>query len=344
MVDRKTQLNQWLNSVIARENSDVSGLVTVSGDASFRRYFRLETASGSRIAVDAPPDKENNPEFVALARMLAGNEINVPVVYAEDYAQGFMLLSDLGDELFYSGLESEEKADALYVSAIENLVKMQQASHASCSLPSYDAELILRELAIFPEWFVAGLLKIDNYPEFDALSDVLIGNFLTQPQVFVHRDYHSRNLMIVPGQPLGVIDFQDAVIGPVSYDLASLLKDCYIKWPEHVTDRWVALYIEQARAAKLLPEDISATEFMRWFDLLAMQRHLKCAGIFSRLYLRDAKPGYLSDIPLVMEYILATCSKYPELNAFHQWLQATVMPAMAGLDGLLLANNSGGQA
>ena len=341
MVLRTTQLNHWVNSVLSKPASDENSLISISGDASFRHYYRVQSGHSSYVAVDAPPGRENNPQFVALAKLLADNNLNVPEVHHVNYEQGFMLLSDMGDDLYYSALISDvesgpgsaEHADSLYHSAIECLVKFQKVDYSSCTIPVFDAEFIVRELDLFPEWFVRGQLEIDNYPDFQTVSRLLVDNALEQPQVLMHRDYHSRNLMITRKNSPGILDFQDAVIGPVSYDLASLLKDCYLSWPDDQVSSWIQTYITHAEAAGLLAS-ADSKQFIRWFDLIALQRHIKCAGIFARLFIRDGKRVYLQDIPRVVEYIMATSSKYKELLPFNNWLKHAVLPGMASMKGL----------
>jgi aminoglycoside/choline kinase family phosphotransferase len=335
MVLRTTQLNHWVNSVLSIPASEENALVPISGDASFRHYYRVWIGSSSYVAVDAPPERENNAQFVALAKLLGDNNVNVPEVHHVDYEQGFMLLSDMGDELYYAALLSDnksgagaaEKTDDLYNSAIECLVRIQSIDFSSCSIPVFDADFILRELNLFPEWFVGGQLELDNYPAFHSVSSLLVDNALEQPQVLMHRDYHSRNLMIRRQNSPGILDFQDAVSGPVTYDLASLLKDCYLRWPDEKISSWIQVYITHAEAAGVL-SNTDPAQLLRWFDLIALQRHIKCAGIFTRLFLRDSKSIYLQDIPRLIGYIMNTTRKYPELSPFNAWLTQKVLPRM----------------
>lgn len=331
MVVRTTQLKYWVHSVMPEPNGADVSLISISGDASFRRYYRVKIGSSSYVAVDAPAERENNRQFVALAKLLGDNKLNVPRVYHVDFEHGFMLLSDMGDDLYYPALlsdtSSEESVDSLYRSAVACLVKIQMVDHSSCTLPVFDADFILRELALFSEWFIVGQLKLDDYSDFPSVSRFLVDNAIEQPQVLMHRDYHSRNLMVTRYNSPGILDFQDAVIGPVAYDLASLLKDCYLHWSDEQLSHWIRDYTNQAKAAGIL-SIADLKHFKRWFDLIALQRHIKCAGIFTRLFLRDGKPAYLQDIPRVMQYILMTSSKYQELLPYNSWLKNTVLPRM----------------
>jgi aminoglycoside/choline kinase family phosphotransferase len=348
MVVRTTQLTHWVNSVLSISKGSELSLKPISSDASFRSYYRLQHGDLSYVAVDAPPERENNTQFVALARLLAGHGLNVPEVHQVDYDRGFMLLSDMGDELYYAALLPENRfgadatasADKLYRSAIECLVKMQKIDHSSCSIPVFDADFIQRELNLFLEWFIRDQLELDSYPDFEAVSSLLIDNALEQPQVLMHRDYHSRNLMVMHRNSPGILDFQDAVIGPVAYDLASLLKDCYLRWPNEQISSWIRMYMAKAEATGLLA-NIGFEQLLRWFDLIALQRHIKCAGIFSRLFIRDGKPVYLQDIPRVIDYIAETTGKYEELLPFNRWVTAEVLPRMSRMSDTFLSDPSG---
>ncbi|ACV27620.1 aminoglycoside phosphotransferase family protein [Kangiella koreensis] len=324
---RQEALKNWAYAKIRHINPDIGALQwsMVSGDASFRRYFRWQDDDTSWICVDAPPEHENSEQFIKVANML--KVVNAPQVLAYDLTDGFMLLSDLGDQLYLPLLlnpsESASSADALYQSAIDSLVTMQSIDNAD-SLPPYDSTLLNTEMELFREWFLGRYL---NYPlseqEHQLLDDTfkqLTSNALEQPQVFVHRDYHSRNIMHIEGKDPGIIDFQDAVYGPITYDLLSLLRDCYIQWPQDKVVEWVDYFIEQS------PFSLEKQTFLRWFDWMGLQRHIKVAGIFSRLNFRDGKSGYLKDIPLTLNYILQQSENYPEMANFHQWLQDTIMP------------------
>lgn len=278
--------------------------------------------------MDAPPPIEDVGSFVQVAHLLERAGVTVPGVHAVDREQGFVLLDDLGNLRYLDELTAET-ADRLYRDAIEALVTYQQAVDIRCcGRAQYDEDLLRRELGLFREWYLERLLGMRLEAADGALLEetaaILIQSALEQPRVFVHRDYHSRNLMVcLDGNP-GILDFQDAVIGPITYDLASLLRDCYISWPEPRVDRWIACYLENARAGGLAIRCEDA-QFRRWFDLMGLQRHLKAIGIFSRLKLRDGKDGYLGDIPRTLRYVTDVCDRYGELSGFAAFLDNGVM-------------------
>lgn len=331
---RKQALETWSKAQSARlfpEQAAQSGLSVVSGDASFRRYFRLPLAEFNVIAVDAPPDKENSHPFVAIARALKAHDVAVPTVLAVDFEQGFMLLEDFGDALLRPALETGT-VDLLYNSAMDTLVHLLQCREVpDYSLPLYDEKRLNDEMRLLPDWFIREYLKISLSAEQEALLqhafNLINGEVRQQPQVFVHRDYHSRNLMLLKDGDIGVIDFQDAVIGPITYDLVSLLRDAYVVWPPESVTLWVSQFRDKLRSQQLLNDSISPAEFQRWFDWMGAQRHLKVVGIFARLSLRDGKHGYLNDIPLVFNYLLEEISPYPELAALQALLIDTLLPA-----------------
>lgn len=309
------------------KSNEILSLEQVSGDASFRKYYRTHATTPPLIIVDAPPQTENSRQFSVIRQMLEQNGLHVPQLLAADFDNGFMIVSDLGDVSYYRVAEDKPGIDDLYSAAISSLLKIQQIDPSGWPIPLYDASFIRRELAIFEEWFVDDLIRVQRFDGFEDLSNCLVESALQQPQVVMHRDYHSRNLMATGSDSPGILDFQDAVLGPVSYDLASLLKDCYLEWPHHFIERSIDEYLQGAyRSGIFAPVD--RQQFVRWFDLIALQRHLKCVGIFSRLFRRDQKPDYLQDIPRVMNFIQVTSSKYPELESFHQWLCDVVVPAM----------------
>ncbi len=334
MGQRLAGLKQWVELIFAELNIDLAAdwqCIPVSGDASFRRYFRLKSHGMSWILMDAPPEKENSHPFVSIAKAWEPLEIHAPVVHAVDFAQGYMLLSDLGDDL-YLGQLNEDTADELYSRAFAALTRLQQCQDISGHpLPAYDRELLQREMDLFRDWLVADLLAIELGPGvrhlFSEVSEYLADAALEQPRVCVHRDYHSRNLLVDGDNTPGVIDFQDAVIGPITYDLVSLLRDCYIEWPDMRVYGWVDQFGELLVADGLLAEYDRET-FYRWFDLMGAQRHLKAAGIFARLWLRDGKSGYLTDIPRTLNYIIRVAGRYDSLLTFAAWLQEVVVPAM----------------
>jgi len=267
----------------------------------------------SLIAMDAPPDKESCEPFVRVAGLFGEAGVNVPVIHAQDLAQGFLLLSDLGDTTYLAALD-ERSAGVLYGHALDALVRIQLASRPA-ALPDYDRELLERELRLFPDWYVARQLRRElsavQATALDRSFSAILDNNLSQPRVYVHRDYHSRNLMVCEPCP-GILDFQDAVYGPITYDLVSLLRDAYITWEEERVIDWAVRYWEKARSARL-PVAADFADFYRDFEWMGAQRQLKVLGIFARLSLRDGKHGYLKDQPLVMSYLRRTCERYREL-------------------------------
>ena len=299
MSDRATQLNHWLDQLGYRDYR----LSPASEDASFRSYLRLETAAESLIIMDAPPEKEPCEQFIAVARKLRDAGLSAPEIIAQNPAEGFLVLTDFGGNDYLSQL-SPESEGSLYGDALAALLLMQTRIDAA-DLPLYDAALLNREMDLFHDWFLGKLLGVSLDPEqqanWQSIKQVLVENALAQPQVFVHRDYHSRNLMkLETGNP-GILDFQDAVKGPFTYDLVSLLRDCYIDWPPIRVDQLALDYYELARVNDLV--GVKAAQFIRWFNLMGVQRHLKAIGIFSRLEIRDGKSGYLKDIPRTLEYL-----------------------------------------
>jgi len=299
MSDRATQLNHWLDQLGYRDYR----LSPASEDASFRSYLRLETAAESLIIMDAPPEKEPCEQFIAVARKLRDAGLSAPEIIAQNPAEGFLVLTDFGGNDYLSQL-SPESEGSLYGDALAALLLMQTRIDAA-DLPLYDAALLNREMDLFHDWFLGKLLGVSLDPEqqanWQSIKQVLVENALAQPQVFVHRDYHSRNLMkLETGNP-GILDFQDAVKGPFTYDLVSLLRDCYIDWPPIRVDQLALDYYELARVNDLV--GVKAAQFIRWFNLMGIQRHLKAIGIFSRLEIRDGKSGYLKDIPRTLEYL-----------------------------------------
>jgi aminoglycoside/choline kinase family phosphotransferase len=278
--------------------------------------------------MDAPPDKENVAPFVSIAQALAGMNLNVPLVLARDVSQGLLLLSDLGSRQYLDELAADREVDRLYADALEALVTMQTAGDpAARSLPAYDRELLLREMQLFPEWFLSRHLGIPPGAHerrlLDRLFDGLVQAALSQPTAFVHRDYHSRNLLVTGERNPGILDFQDAVRGPITYDAVSLLKDCYIAWPAQRVHAWLLGYREKLQRAGM-GVGVDAAEFLRWFDLMGLQRHIKVLGIFARLYYRDGKRGYLKDLPRVLAYTGTAAAAYPETAEFAEFLATHV--------------------
>ncbi len=332
MDDRQILLEEWLQDYFKGAEFTLTPLC---GDASFRRYFRIKTgANGSFIAMDAPPDKESILAFVHIARSWHAEDLHMPEVFAESEEKGFLLLSDFGDLLYLTAIKTSdaphETADRLYQQAFTSLLKIQRsASPKGYPLPKYDRPTLLQEMRLFTEWLLPKTLNIEltkqESTDLERCFKQLVDSAMMQPQHPVHRDYHSRNLMVIGGvdEP-AILDFQDAVIGPVTYDLVSLLRDCYIAWPEDEVERWVRIYYDLSKEARL--HDASWRSFQRWFDLMGIQRHLKAAGIFSRLMVRDGKPGYLADIPQTLRYLLQVSSHYKDMKVLHDLLETKILP------------------
>lgn len=307
-------------------------LAPASSDASFRRYFRATQQDGQTyIIMDAPPTHEDCWPFIKVATAFAKAGLNVPKILAQDLAQGFLLLTDFGTEQYLAVL-NDNTVDALYGDALAALARLQLHSDASLVLPLYDDALLKREMELFREWFLGRHLALAVT---DEMSRTLTETFaqlssgaLEQPTSWVHRDYHSRNLMFTRSDNPGVLDFQDAVVGPVTYDVVSLLRDCYIRWPRARVERWALQHLAAVRSAPGLA-DVSSRDFLRWFDLMGVQRHLKAIGIFARLNYRDHKPGYLKDIPRTLGYVVDVAQRYGELADFSALLQRHVLPRVA---------------
>lgn len=297
------------------------------GDAGFRRYFRL-ASEPPLLAVYAPPATEPNAVFLKLAAHLRQHGVLAPAVAAVDLARGFFLIEDLGPTLLRQEL-NDESVEGLYAEALNCLLHIQQCPTAPLALPVYNRERLRQEMNLFIDWFAPRLLGYSLTEVELAMLNTwftrLENSALEQPQVFVHRDYHSRNLIYRNGSPPGVIDFQDAVTGPVTYDLVSLLRDCYIRWPESSVRRWALCYANIAMQAGVLPL-VSEARFLRWFDWMGLQRHIKVLGIFARLSLRDGKHGYLNDLPLVIRYTLDVARRYEEGDEFVVWFEQKLLP------------------
>ena len=328
--EREQKLAQWVAAQISSNLSRVL-LTPIASDAGFRRYFRFESPSLSPtkwLAVDAPPQTEDSQQFVALARYFNQHGVSTPKIFAVDEAQGFLLVEDFGDELLHTKLDADT-VDSLYTISFKTLLDLQHCPDNTALIPRYDQALLHRELLIFSEWFAENLLgySLDAYDNamlaqiFSALEE----SALSQPQTLVHRDFHSRNLISRPHEGLGMIDFQGALWGACTYDLASLLRDCYVRWPAQQVKAWALTYRQQAMVAGLLT-DVSETEFLRWFDWIGLQRHIKVLGIFARLHLRDGKHHYLCDLPLVIRYTLEVAEHYPQFNAFASWFKTNLLP------------------
>ena len=327
-MSRTILLQNWLARHFSLSPEQIR-LTPASADASFRRYFRLHLDDGStRIVMDAPPEHEDCRPFLHVAALFGKAGVHVPNVHAENLEQGFLLLSDLGNTTYLQALDAQS-APSLYRDANSALIQIQLASRSGV-LPDYDRALLERELKLFPDWYLARHLGVTPSPAQEAVLrgvfEQILGNNLAQPPVFVHRDYHSRNLMrIENGQNPGIIDFQDAVYGPLTYDLVSLYRDAYIGWEEEVELDFVIRYWEAARAAGL-PVRADFDDFYRDYEWMGAQRQIKVLGIFARLYHRDGKDGYLKDMPRVMAYLRRTCERYAELRPLLRLLD-TLSPA-----------------
>lgn len=321
---REQLLEDWLSRVLKARPFK---RLPLAGDASARQYFRVHVDGRQYVVMDAPPP-EVPQVFADIALVLEQQGLQVPKVIHSDFQHGFLLLSDLGDRLYLSELNNIS-ADILYSAAFAALLKIQQCTK---TLPIFDQDFFERQIGLFEEWYLKKhcaftlfdleKTKVLLNPVYEKLFEV----WQSQPQVFVHRDYHSRNLMVLPEQAPGILDFQDAMTGPITYDLVSLLQDCYISWPRERIENWVHDFYQRAKNIGLLSGQETHAEFLRWFDLTGLQRHLKNLGIFARLHYRDNKSGYLKDMPQVLTYISETCHRYGELKPlsnFFETLQET---------------------
>ena len=323
-MERLRLLEDWVKTQFPDKSIT---LTPASADASFRRYFRITfDKKETLIAMDAPPQQEDCTPFLHVDDLFTSAAVHVPKIIAQDTVQGFLLLSDLGNTTYLQALNTNpDDADSLYSDAVDALIKIQLASCAGM-LPNYDQALLLGELNLFPDWYIARHLQtelaVGQIDVIQAVFDQILKNNLAQPRVFVHRDYHSRNLMVTAPNP-GIIDFQDAVYGPITYDLVSLFKDAYIHWEEERLLDWAIRYWEKARKAGL-PVAVDFADFYRDFEWMGVQRHLKVLGIFARLYYRDGKDAYLKDMPLVMNYLRKACKRYRELHLLLKLLDELV--------------------
>jgi len=319
-VDRLNQLQHWLDSLSRDTYSD---LRAASADASFRQYFRVNNTQDGKsyIVMDAPPEKEDCRPFIHVTDLIRSVGVNAPAIIAMDMSQGFLLLDDLGNRPYLDHL-NDETADRLYTDAIDALIRMQTID---AMLPAYDAKLLQTEMDLFETWYLNRHLGVQlsktQHAVLSSIFRLLIKNAEEQPQVFVHRDYHSRNLMITEENNPGVIDYQDAVVGPISYDLVSIFKDCYIEWPREKVEHWLDLYLARLTPTHFIEKDT----LLRWFDLMGVQRHLKVLGIFARLNYRDGKSQYLNDLPLTLKYVIDACKRYQELQPLRQLLEDTAI-------------------
>ena len=317
-------LQQWL-----REDLGMTGFTVTpaSEDASFRRYFRVSWDGQTAIVMDAPPDKENCAVFMDITARLLPCGVNVPAIRANNLELGFLLIDDLGTELYLDVLNNDN-ADRLYGDAIDSLVRFQDSAETR-GLPEYDERLLRQEMSLFSDRLLGRHLRIETTAAVNRLLadlfTLLVNNAREQPKVFVHRDYHSRNLLLNRRNP-GIVDYQDAVYGPVSYDLVSLLKDCYIKWPPDRVQSWLLEFRGECRLTAAV--NAGAEQLRRWFDLMGVQRHLKASGIFARLLHRDNKAGFIGDIPRTLSYILDLEPDYPELQPLSGLIREQVLPAL----------------
>ena len=313
--DRAAARLAWTRATL-RDNSLT--LQSASSDASFRSYWRTHHDGQSWIVMDSPPAQEDPRPWLKIGQQLAAAGLHVPAVHAQDLEQGFLLIEDLGNRLYLRELD-EHNADALYGDAMDALLRMQ-AKMDHRDLPPFDRGVLVRGLEVMPEWFLGRHLghtpTADERDVLEAAFALIIRNAQEQPRVFVHRDYHSRNLLVVERNNPGVIDFQGALAGPITYDLASLLRDAYIVWPRERVEGWVESYRRRLRDAGAIDADVDATRFLRWFDLTGMHRHVRVLGQFYRLWYRDGKPGYLADVPRVYHYVVSVARSYPELADF----------------------------
>lgn len=318
---RLSLLHDWLKENFG--NLEYT-LKPVSGDASFRRYFRFKSDQHQFIAVDSPPDKESNEEFVHVTHLLAAEGVAVPHIHYSSLDFGFFLLSDFGDALLLDSL-NDKNANDLYSMALDSLIVIQQTSAES--LPLYNETLLQQEMELFREWFIKKHLNIklnnDENEYLNTVFQILADNALQQPQVFVHRDYHSRNIMTIENGTLGIIDYQDSVKGPITYDLVSLLRDCYISWPDEMVYELCLSFYEMLKSKSTI-QSIDERTFIKYFDLMGIQRHLKAVGIFSRLNIRDNKSNYLNDIPRTLNYIRLIAKKYSETEKLAEIISSRV--------------------
>jgi len=319
-LDRRLRLREWTESVLPGPMLD---LEVASADASFRHYFRARTRDGAFIVMDAPPEHEDCGPFVRIARLFREAGANTPRVLAENLGEGFLLLDDLGDTTYLKAL-TDTTADSLYRAANGAIIRIQQASRPGI-LPDYDESRLVSELRLFPDWYLHRHLGITVSPAQEETLETafraILDNVLAQPRVYVHRDWHSRNLMVTDRDSPGVLDFQDAVYGPITYDLVSIYKDAYIAWDEAQVLDWLIRYWEDARRAGL-PVRQDFAEFFRDYEWMGVQRHLKVLGIFARLCHRDGKRGYLNDMPVVLGYLRKACERYGALHPLLNLLDA----------------------
>lgn len=319
---RKTALTEWLAAECGLRSFSMQAL---PGDASFRRYYRVISHNNEYIAMDAPPPTENCGPFVDIAQALRNIKLQAPEIIGKNLDQGFLLLSDFGDDTYLKVL-NDDNADLLYKRALESLAILQQCpSIPNRPIPPFTREFMWQEWAWHQEWFLQKFLGLKTDDTLNANYHLLVESACEQPQVFMHRDFHSGNLMRLPDNQVGILDFQDAFIGPVTYDLASLLRDCYIDWPASDVRRWALYYFQLLKSRHQLSGVDEAT-FLRWLDWMGIQRHLKALLTFARKAVRDHQPSYLAHIPRTLNYLLSVSSNYAELKVLHDYLQQIVQP------------------
>jgi N-acetylmuramate 1-kinase len=327
MLTRKNALNNWLKKIFPHADYKITKL---AGDASHRSYYRLTTLNDTKIIMDSPPNKLSLNPFIEISKILSTEDFSTPTIHAHDLENGFLLLDDFGDKLFLQSVASTD-TDILYKEALSVLAKMQTCSNNGHGLPVFDKEYMQQELALFKEWFIEKYLGITlDKNELEIVSNTfnwLTSEISSQPKSFVHKDYHSRNIMIINSEnqstaKLGIIDYQDAMHGPFTYDLVSLLKDCYIQWPHQQILDWLTFFYNEIK----VPHSYSKNDFIKAFDLCGLQRHIRVLGIFSRLYLRDNKPNYLQDLPLTLNYVMSCLECYDELEPFQELMLKKIQP------------------
>lgn len=320
---RKNDLEEWLKSSCGLSDYTLHSMV---GDASFRRYFRVMTPRGTYVAMDAPPPQERCAPFVAIAHALRAQGLQAPEIYQTDIERGYLLLSDFGDATYLKSLKPSN-VDELYQRALDALAQLQACAQVNGhEVPPFTRDFMRQEWCWHKEWFLGRWLNIDAKsfePELDACFDILVESAASQPQVFMHRDFHSGNLMVLPDS-VGILDFQDAFVGPITYDLASLLRDCYIDWPDAQVKQWALGYRDRVQQIK----SVDDATFMRWFDLMGMERHLKALFTFARKHVRDQQSQYLQHVPRTLNYLISVSKQYPELAPLHEFLSQQVLSAV----------------
>jgi len=319
--ERLNELVKWTESVLGERGATIT---PASEDASFRRYFRVETGEQSYIVMDAPPQREDVRPYIRTARCLLDLGLNVPEILDSDLDHGFVLLTDLGRVTYLTQLD-EQRVERLYGDALSALLVLQAGTSRDPEyFPPYNEPRLRAEMELFREWYVPHRLQTTldaaQNSVVDATFSLLVSDALSQPRVWVHRDFHSRNLMVTHRNNPGILDFQDAVTGPVTYDLVSLLRDCYIAWPGERVREW-ALGYQNLALQNGVPVGEDEDRFLRWFDFIGVQRHIKVLGIFARLYHRDGKAAFLNDLPQVLDYLLEVCARHQSLHAFHDLLR-----------------------